>query len=310
MNAQSARAGGSCGLLWLLSLLIVLPARITLAAEPLAVKVMVINMFELEAAPWLGALKATREIAVPGLSSDYPLVRCTEQALCQMTTGMGHANAAASMMAVAYSGLFDLRQTYFCGRHRGASIPPWEPSVRLPGHILRSMSGIAHEMDVRDLPKRLAGRLFRRAHPLTGSKTETGISHRAISPQRERCCRRPLALSRAPRWKTARTCAPIGAHYPQAPADRPPQVIQCDTVTSDTWWAGPHLAEHARHWVGLLTDGEGTYCTTQEEDNATHDCVDARRTVRTVDLQAGRDTAHGIGLRSPLSRVRTVARLR
>jgi purine nucleoside permease len=40
-------------------------------------------------------------------------------------------------------------------------------------------------------------------------------------------------------------------------------------VTSDTWWVGQRLGEHARRWTALLTDDEGIYCTTQEEDNAT-----------------------------------------
>src|SRR5271165_5705260 len=80
---------------------------------PLAVKVLVINLFGLEAAPWIAALKPTRDIAVPGLSADYPQVKCNANAVCQMTTGMGHANAAASVMAVLLSGRFDLHQTYF-----------------------------------------------------------------------------------------------------------------------------------------------------------------------------------------------------
>ena len=46
-------------------------------------------------------------------------------------------------------------------------------------------------------------------------------------------------------------------------------MTQCDTATSDTWWTGARLGEHARRWTALLTDGEGIYCTTQEEDNAT-----------------------------------------
>jgi purine nucleoside permease len=41
-------------------------------APPLEVKVLIINMFSLEAAPWLDALRPTQEIRVPGLSSDYP----------------------------------------------------------------------------------------------------------------------------------------------------------------------------------------------------------------------------------------------
>jgi purine nucleoside permease len=46
-------------------------------------------------------------------------------------------------------------------------------------------------------------------------------------------------------------------------------VTQCDTVSGDTWWTGRRLGEHARRWTGLLTDGEGIYCTAQQEDNAT-----------------------------------------
>jgi purine nucleoside permease len=82
-------------------------------APPSAVKVLIVNMFSFEAAPWLEALRPTHEIRVPGLSSDYPLVKCTADAVCEMITGMGHANAAASMMALLYSGAFDLRETYF-----------------------------------------------------------------------------------------------------------------------------------------------------------------------------------------------------
>src|SRR5580692_1511950 len=85
----------------------------SVADEPIPVKVMIINMFDLEAAPWIAALKPQREVRVPGLSSDYPLVRCTTSGVCQMTTGMGHANAAASLTALIYSGQFDLRRTYF-----------------------------------------------------------------------------------------------------------------------------------------------------------------------------------------------------
>ena len=47
-------------------------------------------------------------------------------------------------------------------------------------------------------------------------------------------------------------------HYRDPAARRPPSVIQCDTLTSDTWWAGRLLGEHARHWTRLLTHGAGT----------------------------------------------------
>ena len=52
------------------------------------------------------------DVAVAGLSADYPAVHCTATGVCLMTTGMGHANAAASTMAVVLSPRLDLSQAY------------------------------------------------------------------------------------------------------------------------------------------------------------------------------------------------------
>ena len=62
-------------------------------------------------------------------------------------------------------------------------------------------------------------------------------------------------------------------------------MIQCDTLSGDTWWAGRHLEEHARHWTSLLTDGKGVYCTTQEEDNATMNALTRASQSGLVDLE-------------------------
>ncbi len=55
------------------------------------------------------------------------------------------------------------------------------------------------------------------------------------------------------------------ARYAYAPANQPPAVIQCDTLSGDTWWSGKQLGERARAWTRQLTDGKGVYCTTQQE---------------------------------------------
>lgn len=119
---------------------------------PLAVKVLVINLFGLEAVPWIEALKPTEDIALPGLSSDYPVVKCNADAVCQMTTGMGHANAAASVMAVLLSGRFDLRRTYFLI----AGIAGIDPAQGTLGSVAWAHylvdAGIAHEIDAREIP--------------------------------------------------------------------------------------------------------------------------------------------------------------
>ena len=60
------------------------------------VKVMIVSMFGPEGQVWLDRLGPWRDIAVDGLSPDYPAVHCNKQDICVMTTGMGHSNAAAS----------------------------------------------------------------------------------------------------------------------------------------------------------------------------------------------------------------------
>lgn len=245
-------------------------SRTAAAADvpPLAVKVLIINMFSLEAAPWLDALKPTREIRVPGLSSDYPLVMCTADAVCQMTTGMGHANAAASMMAVLYSGLLDLRETYFIV----AGIAGIDPKRGTIGSAAWARyvvdSGIAHEIDAREMPRGWQDGFFGILTDGPGQvpkfeyRTEEFDLDDALLQQ-------AISLSKSAKLEDSQDLREYRRHYPAAPANQPPTVIQCDTLSGDTWWSGNRLGEYARRWTRLLTGGRGVYCTSQQEDNAT-----------------------------------------
>jgi purine nucleoside permease len=78
-----------------------------------------------------------------------------------------------------------------------------------------------------------------------------------------------LSLSKSVVLEDSEDLRAYRQHYPGAPANRPPTVIQCDTLSSDTWWAGNRLEARARRWTDLLTGGKGIYCTSQQEDNAT-----------------------------------------
>src|ERR1700754_2895922 len=70
-------------------------------------KVMIMSMYGGEGKVWIDRLGPWREYKVDGLSPDYPVVRCNKHDVCVVTTGEGHANAAASMMALTFSGRFD-----------------------------------------------------------------------------------------------------------------------------------------------------------------------------------------------------------
>jgi purine nucleoside permease len=253
-------------------------------AAPLEVKVLIVNMFSLEAAPWLDALKPTQEIRVPGLSSDYPLVKCRADAVCEMITGMGHTNAAASMMAVLYSGTFDLRRTYFLV----AGIAGIDPERGTLGSAAWARylvdSGIAHEIDAREMPHGWQGGYF---GTLTNGPGEVPkFDYRTeLFRLDEALLQKALSLSKSVTLEDSEDLRAYRQHYPAAPANQPPTVIQCDTLSGDTWWSGDLLGEHARRWTQLLTGGKGVYCTTQEEDNATLNALTRGSESGLVDLK-------------------------
>ncbi len=282
---------------FLLTVLLTAPAGAAESpgAHPLAVKVLVINLFSLEAAPCIATLNPTRDIAVQVLSPDYPLVKCTAAAVCQMTMpGMGHANAAASVMAVMVSGRFDLRQTYFLI----AGIAGIDPARGTLGSVAWARYlvdvGIAHEIDARELPKGWPEGYF--GVMTNGPDEVPRFEYRTeVFRLDDSLLRRALTLSRDVQLEDADDLRAYRRHYEETAAKQPPSVIQCDTLSGDTWWAGRRLGEHARHWTKLLTNGKGVYCTTQQEDNAVLNVLtrgaaagllDVRRL---ADLRAGAD---------------------
>jgi purine nucleoside permease len=243
-------------------------ANASVADEPIAVKVMIISMFSSEAAPWSTALKLQREVRVPGLSKDYPLVRCTTTGVCQMTTAMGHANAAASMMAVIYSRLFDLRHTYFLI----AGIAGIDPAHGTIGTAAWARylvdTGIAHEIDAREMPPGWSDGYFGTLTNGPGIKPRFDY-HTEEFQLDEKLLQKALQLSRGATLDDSADVQAYRKFFPRAPANAAPAVTQCDTAAGDTWWSGRRLGEHATRWTRLLTDGHGVYCTTQQEDNAT-----------------------------------------
>ena len=256
--------------------------------QPLAVKVLVVNMFGLEAAPWLAALRPDVDVPVPGLARpgagpEASQVHCTSAGICQVTTGMGHANAAASMMAVLYSGLFDWRRTYFIIAGIGG-IDPAQGTIGSAAWARYVVdAGIAHEIDARELPPGWKDGYF---GVLTNSpdimpKLEYGTEVYRLD---ETLLQKALTLSRPVVLEDSGDIRKYRENYREAAARAPPSVIQCDTLSGDTWWAGSRLGDRARRWTRLLTKNAGTYCTTQQEDNATFEALTRASESHLVDL--------------------------
>jgi purine nucleoside permease len=247
------------------------------------VKVMIVSMFGPEGQVWLDNLGPWQTVTVPGLSPDYPNVNCNRDDVCVMTTGMGHANAATSIMALGFSDLFDLRHTYFLV----AGIAGIDPARGTLGSAAWAKYlvdfGIQWELDARekpaDWPTGFLGINTKSPteKPPLDYRTEVFALNASLADAAYSISRN-VKLSDSDEAKVAR------AKFNYAPANQPPAVIQCDTLAGDTWWSGKYIGERARYWTRLLTDGKGVYCTTQQEDNATYEALRRAASVKRVDL--------------------------
>jgi purine nucleoside permease len=230
-------------------------------------KVMVITMFGGEAAPWLENMDLAETIAVPGLSQEYPEVHCSAD-LCVMTTAMGFANAASSVSALIYDGRFDFSQTYFLI----AGIAGVDPSQGTLGsaHWARFVvdGGLRHQIDPREIPEDWnSGAIGLGAStPDVPAEWAAGTELYELN---EALTQAAFEASKDVELADDPTAQTYRANYDQEAAQRTPFVSICDTVSGDTYWHGELIANDMNNIVERLTDGEGTYCTTQMEDNAT-----------------------------------------
>lgn len=241
------------------------------AATGMPVKVMIVSMFGPEGGVWQKHLPLTQSIPVPGLSPDYPDIHCAADGVCLLTTGMGEANAAASVTALAFSGKFDLRKTYWLIAGI-AGINPHEGTLGSAAWARYLVSwGLQWELDDREAPK---------SWPTgyTGINTQNPDQKPPLDYKtevfqvNEALLDRAYALSKTVTLADAPEAVHARAAYPGI-GGQPPSVIQCDTLAGDTWWSGTLLGERATAWTKILTDGHGNYCTTQQEDNATYEAL-------------------------------------
>jgi purine nucleoside permease len=255
------------------------------AAEPspIPVKVMIVSMFGPEGGVWTAHRDLKQSIPVPGLSPDYPAVRCGPDGVCLITTGMGHANAAASIAALVYSRQFDLRRTYWLI----AGIAGISPKAGTLGSAAWARYlvdfGLQWELDARDAPKSWPSG-YLGINTRDPGQTPTLAYRTEVFQLNEPLLQAALALSKSVTLADSPEAQTARAAYP-APGNQPPSVIQCDTLAGDTWWAGTHLAARAEAWTRLLTGGKGVYCTTQQEDNATYEVLKRATAAGLVDDQ-------------------------
>ncbi|SER52065.1 Purine nucleoside permease [Tranquillimonas rosea] len=230
-------------------------------------KVLVVTMFGGEAAPWLENLDLSQEVTVPGLPEDFPALHCNDD-VCVMTTAMGFANAASSLSAVVYGDAVDLTDSYVLI----AGIAGVDPEHGTLGsaHWARFVAdaGLRHQIDPREVPEDWdTGSI-----PLGASEPGSDAGWTAgteLFVLNATLANRAAEISKDVELMDSQTAGDYRSAYDQEAAQRAPFVSVCDTVSGDTYWHGEMIAEDVEATMERLSGGEGTYCTTQMEDNAT-----------------------------------------
>ncbi|MCM2293581.1 purine nucleoside permease [Allorhizobium sp. BGMRC 0089] len=237
------------------------------AAAVVAPKVLVITMFSAETKPWLESRDLKDKLKVPGLSKDNPEISCDTKGLCVMTTDIGYANAASSVMAAVFSDRLDLRKTYIL-IDGIAGVDPAKASL---GSALWARyvvdGGLRHDIDARQISAGWPdGQVpLGASSPTEKAKWGAGTEVYALNAA---LVEKAYALTRATPLLDSDAAKAYGAQYPQKAAKEPPKVAICDTVSGDTYWHGSKEAEATARFAALATDGKANYCTTQMEDNA------------------------------------------
>ncbi|KAF4977121.1 hypothetical protein FZEAL_6309 [Fusarium zealandicum] len=250
------------------------------ADEPIAPKVMIISMWSPEADVWhdrlpssgLGNLSSAR-IHSPGFSMLFPEACCTQGGeICQLTLGEAEINSAASLMALVLSPKFDLSETYFLL----AGIAGVNPKHGTLGTVALARYSVQvalqYEIDPRSLPPDWStgyisyGRVQPHEYPFITYGTEVfELNAQLRDTAFELASKAELADGEKPRQYRS-LYGRMGESY--TTASRPPNVVKCDTATSDVYYSGSRLSEAFENTTAVWTNGTGVYCMSAQEDNA------------------------------------------
>jgi purine nucleoside permease len=282
-----AAGAGGAALAGLVALILAAPASASIsqssstsqqpisAANPFKVRALVVTMFDLETQPWLDNDKPSTSITVPTVTAPVQCVPSTGE--CIATLGEGKANAATSMTSILEDAQLDFSDAHFL--ISGISgINPNEGtlgSVALANFAVDGDLGTSTDPNDETAPH----------HYLEGSQYGTNVYQLNTKLVTE-------AFSSASKAKLKDDATSDAARksFGQGQSKKTPSVTRCDTITEDDFWTGPQQSKEATYKVKLLTHGKATYCTTQQEDNATLTALARHGDLnRTVDLRAASD---------------------
>ena len=258
--------------------------------RPIPVKVVVVTMFEIGADAgdraaefqlWKEREKLNQKFAFP---QGYHDLYTNDQGVLGIVTGMGIANAAASIMALGLDPRFDLTEAYWLVAGI-AGIDPADGSIGSAAWAGYLVDGdLAHEIDAREIPADWPNGYFARGTSRPGIKPEKpdDTSSYTLNLKLQDWAYRltkDIVLPDSEGLKRSRE------RYTETPeARRPPFVLKGDHLAASTFWHGKLLNAWANQWVKLWTDNQANYVTTAMEDTATLQSLTYLQRAGKVDL--------------------------
>lgn len=222
-------------------------------SDKVDVGVLVITMFDPETEVWLKKERLDNTVEVPGA---YKPVSCDSDGLCVAETGQGKANAATTMTAILSSPKFDFSRAYFLTAGI-AGTPPDQGTLGSAAWARWIVDfDLGNHLDPVEAPEVPFGYRPVEDYNTAAYRLDDALVDTAYNLTRE------ATLADSPEAAAER------AQYP-GQEGRTPTVVKCDTMTGDDYYSGKFPSDTARYIMDVRTKGEGVYCTTQMEDNAT-----------------------------------------
>jgi purine nucleoside permease len=242
--------------------------------RPIAVKVVVVAMFEVgqdtgdapgELQYWVE--RDHLDLIFP-LPAGYHAVRMNRSGEMAVLTGQGTANATATIMALGLDPRFDLSHAYWII----AGIAGGSPQRTSLGSAMWARwvvdSDLGYEIDAREIPPDWSTGYIplRKTHPFEPPAVPAENQVFEVNPELAEWAfnlTRNVPLADSDKLKELRS------HFEGAAAQEPPHVAMGDEISSSTYWHGRLFDAWAEEWLSYFTGGKGQFATTAMEDTGT-----------------------------------------
>jgi purine nucleoside permease len=266
-------------LLCTLALLLPLVATPTMAVAkaPIPVKVVVVTMFESgadsgdqagEFQRWNERLPLDTVFPAPHMHHD---IHFNEKlGVLGIVTGMGTANAAASVMALGLDPRFDLTKAYWLV----AGISGFDPQDASLGSVAWAEylvdGDLAHEIDSREIPEDWDTGYFPLFSQGPNDPERKSYSLGEVFQLDPDLVEWAFEFTRDMPLPDDPALAATRKLYPDYPvAQRKPFVLKGDQLAAMTFWHGKLMNDWANEWTDYWTDGKGEFVSSAMEDTGT-----------------------------------------